>query len=859
MKKAIFFTLYLLITLFAIGISGCNKMKTMENRRTTSFDEGWKFIKGDPSSAESPAFDDSKWRIVDLPHDWSIEDLPDQKEGSIMGPFSKTAAGQLSTGFTVGGTAWYRKNFTVDSADRDKIAYLQFDGVYMNSDVWINGKHIGNHPNGYTSFYYDITPYLNPSGQPNIAAVQVKNEGKNSRWYSGSGIYRHTWLTLVNPVHIGIWGVSATTPVVSEKSAEINITTTLANSGKENTQAILQVQIIDPLGKIVGSSKNKLILSLGQITELKQSISIKSPALWSVEKPMLYQAKVTAVVNKKEVDNLNTTFGIRTVTINAQTGFTLNGKSMELKGGCFHHDNGPLGSAAIDRAEERKIELLKKAGFNAIRCSHNPPSPYLLDVCDRLGMLVIDEFSDMWEKAKVSPEDYSKYFKSNWKQDLSSIVIRDRNHPSVIMWSIGNEIPESADTSGLRIANNLAAEVRRIDPTRAVTEAIVDFSALAMLASDDAQADSPPSGAPPAGDMPDFSALFKTGIDIAQHLAVLDAVGYNYAYQKYEIYHQKYPDRVVYGSETFPPNSLENWQMAEKFSYVIGNFTWTAMDYMGESGFGYPRLILEDSKVNKMMAIMSVFMNPDSWPIFNAYLGDLDLIGNPKPPYYYQHVVWRDSKIEMFVHRPIPAGRKELTSMWGFPDELQSWSWTGHEGEKLQVNVYTRSHLVKLELNGKIIGEQDVDENKSITATFEVPYEAGTLIARCFDNGRETACQTLRTVGAPASIRLTADRAKIRADRNDLSYVMAEIIDAEGNVIPYADDVIVNFEISGNGKIAATGNGNPTDLSSFQQPHKKSYQGKCLAIIRPEVTPGKIVIKAKSEGLKEYSLEIVTE
>jgi beta-galactosidase len=283
------------------------------------------------------------------------------------------------------------------------------------------------------------------------------------------------------------------------------------------------------------------------------------------------------------------------------------------------------------------------------------------------------------------------------------------------------------------------------------------------------------------------------------------------------------------------------------------------MDYMGESGFGYPRLILEDSKVNKMMAIMSVFMNPDSWPIFNAYLGDLDLIGNPKPPYYYQHVVWRDSKIEMFVHRPIPAGRKELTSMWGFPDELQSWSWTGHEGEKLQVNVYTRSHLVKLELNGKIIGEQDVDENKSITATFEVPYEAGTLIARCFDNGKETACQTLRTVGAPASIRLTADRAKIRADRNDLSYVMAEIIDAEGNVIPYADDVIVNFEISGNGKIAATGNGNPTDLSSFQQPHKKSYQGKCLAIIRPEVTPGKIVIKAKSEGLKEYSLEIVTE
>jgi beta-galactosidase len=596
------------------------------------------------------------------------------------------------------------------------------------------------------------------------------------------------------------------------------------------------------------------LVPAGKSVEIKQNILIDNPALWSVEKPVLYQAKVTVVVNKKEVDNLNTAFGIRTIKIDAQTGFILNGKSMELKGGCIHHDNGPLGSATIDRAEERKIELLKKAGFNAIRCSHNPPSPYLLDVCDRLGMLVIDEFSDMWEKAKVSPDDYSKYFKSNWKQDLSSIVIRDRNHPSVIMWSIGNEIPESADTSGLRIAKSLAAEVHRLDPTRFVTEAILDISALAgMFASDNA------ADAAPAGDMPDFAALFKTGIDIAQHMALLDVVGYNYTYQKYEADHNKYPDRVIYGSETYPPNSLENWQMGEKHPYVIGNFTWAAMDYMGESGFGYPRLISVDSKVNKMMAIMSVFMNPDSWPIFNAYLGDLDLIGNPKTPYYYQQVVWHESKVEMFVHRPIPAGKKELTSMWGFPDELKSWSWTGHEGEKLQVHVYTRSQLVKLELNGKIVGEQNVDENKSITATFEVPYEAGTLTARCFDNGRETSSQSIKTVGKPAAIRMIADRTNIKANKNDLSYIMTEIIDADGNVIPYADDIIVNFEISGNGEIAGVGNGNPVDLSSFQQPRKKTFQGKCLVIIHPEVTPGKIIIKAKSEGLKECSLEIEAE
>jgi beta-galactosidase len=300
--------------------------------------------------------------------------------------------------------------------------------------------------------------------------------------------------------------------------------------------------------------------------------------------------------------------------------------------------------------------------------------------------------------------------------------------------------------------------------------------------------------------------------------------------------------------------------MAEKLPYVIGNFKWTAMDYMGESGFGYPRLIPSDSKIIPGMniAAMMPFMNPDSWPLFNAYLGDLDLIGNPKPAYYYQHVVWNDSKVEMFVHKPLPAGKKELTSLWGFPDELRSWSWTGHEGEKLKVNVYTRSKLVKLELNGKIVGEQTVDDNKSVTATFEVPYEAGTITARCYNNGTETASQSIKTVGKPASVRLTADRQTINASRQDLSYIMAEIVDSEGNVIPYADDVEVKFEISGNGELAGVGNGNPTDMTSFKQPLKKTFQGKCLAIVRPYGVAGKIMLKASAEGLSESSVEILT-
>lgn len=344
-------------------------------------------------------------------------------------------------------------------------------------------------------------------------------------------------------------------------------------------------------------------------------------------------------------------------------------------------------------------------------------------------------------------------------------------------------------------------------------------------------------------------------------MALLDVVGYNYGHLKYVNNHKKYPERIMYTSEFNPPLSLENWQKVEELPYVIGNFSWTAMDYIGEAGTGVPRLVdiqSKDAKPDPMASIM-IFFNIDSWPMFVNYQGDIDLIGNPKVPYYYQHVVWRDIKSSMFVHRPIPEGKKEIVSRWGFPDELKSWNWEGHEGEKMQVHVYTRSKQVKLELNGKPVGELFVDESKSITATFEVPYEPGTLTARCFDNGLETSSETIKTVGKPAAIRLSADRSTIKADRNDLSYVMVEITDAEGNVIPNADNVLVNFEISGNGKIAGVGSGSPTDMSSFQQPRKKSWHGRCLVIVRPDVTQGEIVIKAKSEGLKESFLEIKAE
>jgi beta-galactosidase len=847
-----------LMTSMFFGLTSCSKQPTTDFiSRTVSFDDGWRFLKDSLSGAENPYFNDSNWRVLDVPHDWSIEDLPGQNGEDIIGPFDKSAIDRMSSGYLVGGTGWYRKSFTIKQEDKDKITYLQFDGVYMSSDVWLNGKHLGFHPYGYTPFYYNITSFLNPAGQANVVAVRVKNDGLNSRWYSGSGINRHVWLTLVDPVHIDIsGGIYITTPSVNENSADVKIVTTLENSGNKNENVVLRTELFDPSGKPAGTSSSSMTLTSGQKVELSQEIPINKPSLWSIDDPNLYNAKVSVLIDEKVVEKCEIPFGIRSIKIDAQNGLTINGKSFDMIGGCYHHDNGPLGAASIDRAEERKIEVLKKTGFNAIRTSHNPPSPSLLDACDRLGMVVIDEIFDMWENPKKE-KDYHLYFREWWHKDLESWIKRDRNHPSVIIWSIGNEIREAADTSGYRIATNLTTGIRRLDPTRAITEAMLGMGA---------------GSAPGRSRWDDFET----------HLELLDVVGYNYAYSRYESDHEKYPNRIMVGTETNPPFALENYKLVEKLPYVIGYFVWTATDNIGEAGVGMPQL-RDVGEVNNQRPSNAPagprpagqqgapapnvagppanipgggFFRRDTWPVYTNYQGDIDLIGNRKVPSYYQYVVWSKSKVEMFVHRPIPEGKKEVTSRWGFPDELKSWNWPGYEGKKFQVHVYTRCQQVKLELNGKIVGEQIVDPEKSITATFEVPYEPGTLVAHCFDNGKETASQALKTTGKSAAIRLVADRTKIRADRNDLSYVRAEIIDSKGNIVPDADDLVVNFEVTGNGKVAGVGSGNPRDMSSFQQPRKKAYQGICLAIIRPETTPGKISVRASAEGLKEAFLVI---
>ncbi len=805
-----------LITLFLFTIVGLTNIHAQ--RIHTRFDASWKFHRGDVSNAENINFNDKSWRTLDLPHDWSIEDLPNQSD-SVIGPFSEKSVGATATGYTVGGIGWYRKHFQLNNTANKEVT-IYFDGVYMNSDVYINGHHLGNHPYGYTPFTYNITPYLKNNGE-NVIAVRVRNEGRNSRWYSGSGIYRHVWMTVTPKLHLAQWGVYITTPEVNEKAATIKVNSKIVNQNAGEQKTMLRTIIFDKTNKKIAENEKEISVeginsSNPGTGELLQTFKVTDPHLWSPDDPYLYHAVSELIENNKVIDRVTNNFGIRSIDISADKGFLLNGKRILLRGGCVHHDDGPLGAATIDAAEIRKVHLLKSYGFNAVRTSHNPPSQQFLDACDSIGIIVMDEAFDQWERPK-NPQDYHLYFDTSWQKDIASIVQRDRNHPAVVFWSIGNEINERADSSGLVIAKKLRDEVKSFDNTRPVTEAICSFW--------------------------DHRG-YKWDTSAAAY-ALLDVGGYNYLWKTYESDHEKYPERIMMGTESYPMEAFENWQQVKEHPYVIGDFVWTAMDYIGETGIGHTSL---DRTAQYQL---------QKFPWFNSWCGDIDLIGGKKPQLYYRDVVWGLSKMEMLVHKPIPDGHKEAVSGWGWPDEVHSYTFPGDEGKTMQVHVYTSYPEVRLELNGKTIGEQTVSDATKLTATFNINYEPGELKAIALKDGSPVDSVILQTAGKPMRIKLSADRNKIKANRNDLSYVTAEVVDAKGNVVP--DAIIpLQFNIEGAGKIIATANANPSDMESFQQPKHKTFRGKCLIIVQPKGKAGSIRLKATGEGLKSGEVVINT-
>lgn len=810
-----------LLASFCLLILSTNLFSQINNRKIL-FDNNWLFTRDSVIGAEQPGFNDSKWRKISLPHDWSVEDLPNQIKDSIVGPFHKGAIGASATGFMVGGTGWYRKKFVTEKLMENKngkTVSILFDAVYMNADVWINGTHLGNHPYGYTGFAYELNAYLNPVGKENVIAVRVRNEGKNSRWYSGSGIYRHVWLLQSEKVHIVTDGIYITTPMIEKSKAIVRIQTLVKNEDiNRNLPISVTTSIVAPNGKLFQSGIQKISIQKSSIDSCFQNIEVAMPALWSVENPQRYQAITEIKQGDRIIDKAITQFGIRSLEFSATQGFLLNGKKILLKGGCIHHDNGPLGAAVYARAEERKIQLLKKNGFNAIRTSHNPPSPELLEACDRLGMLVMDEAFDIWELGK-NPNDYHLYFKDWWQKDIDAWIMRDRNHPSIIMWSIGNEIPERVDSAGLVITKKLSARVKDLDPTRPVTEAINSF-----------------------WDHPGYQ-WNKT----IPAFAILGVGGYNYQFTEYEKDHAIAANRIMVGTESFPNQALENWNKVESLPYVIGDFVWTAMDYLGEASIGHATTTA--GKVNPF----DLFLG---WPWFNAWCGDLDLIGNKKAQSYYRDIIWRQSPIAMAVHRPIPAGMKEWVDLWGWEDELQSWTWPGQENKQMQVRVFSRAPIVRLKLNGKIIEEKKIESGK-ITAEFTLNYQPGKLTAVNVIDNKETDLIEFKTADTPAAIRLVADRSRIQSTKNDLSYVMVELIDQKGQVVPNTE-IPIQFSISGVGEIAAVGSANPKEMASFQQPTRKTYDGRCLVIVKSIGKQGTIQLKASSKGLRAAEIQIQT-
>ncbi len=815
MKLTFYFSLF-----YVLLFISCTKQE-QQLTREVRFNDGWKFIRADVENAQLSEFNDETWRTLDLPHDYSIEDLPEKEGVKQIGPFSEESVGGPATGHVVGGTAWYRKHFTLNKKEEGKRIKILFDGVYMNADVWLNGKHLGNHPYGYTAFSYDLTEFLNPAGQENVLAVQVKNEGKNSRWYSGSGIYRNVTLIMENPFHVDLWGVYITTPEVSAEKATVAVDVKLVNESSEDKDFTMKMKFFDPDGKEVAHFSDNKQLAAGADFVYDQTFEIADYNLWSVETPNLYSLVVQLWDQNIVLDETTQKFGIRTTEFSPEKGFLLNGENVLLKGGCMHHDNGPLGSAAFETAEYRRVKIMKENGFNAIRTAHNPPSKEFLDACDELGMLVLDESFDQWQRPK-NPEDYNLYFDEWWERDLESMVLRDRNHPSIIIWSIGNEINERADSSGLVIAKNLRAKILTMDDTRPVTQAVCHF-----------------------WDHPGW-----TWENTAPTFAQMDVHGYNYTWNQYESDHEKYPERIIIGTESFPKDAFDNWQQVEKYPYVIGDFVWTGWDYLGESGIGHTNLDNEG------------FTFTPPWPWYNAYCGDISILGYKKPQMFYRDVVWHNSDLEMLVHAPIPEGRKEVVSMWGWPEEWKSWNWEGNEGKLLQVSVYSSCDQVRLELNGQVIGTKDIVKenskvtqmdnpfaqrnNNALTATFEVPYQAGELVAIGLNNGKEVVRQSLKTAGKSAALKISAE--EVKPGENDLIYFNVEVVDEEGNLVPNSV-VPVDFEIQG-AALQAVENGNPTDMKSFQQPHVSTFRGRCQLIVRPEKGAGEILVSAKSEGLE---------
>jgi len=815
-----------LLSLFLISTALLASAATPEvkasSERRISFNDGWRFLKGATDGAEKPDFDDSQWREVRLPHDWAIEGPFDPKLNPHTGALP------------IFGTGWYRKMFTVSDDLKRRYLTIEFDGAMSNAHVWLNGEEIGQRPYGYISFAFDLTPHLRFGGQRNVLAVRLTPEDHSSRWYPGAGIYRNVWLTTTGPVHVGHWGTYITTPDVTNAKATVVIKTEVRNRLSQAASVTLRTSILDASGRKVTQADSTSPVSGDSTQAFTTSLSLTSPHRWDVDDAYLYTAISEVVERDRVVDRYLTPFGVRTIQFDKQKGFLLNGRYMKLHGVCNHHDLGALGAAVNRRATERQLQIMKAGGVNAIRTSHNPPSPELLEYADRLGLVVMDEAFDMWRIPKV-PNGYSKYFDEWSERDVRDMVRRDRNHPSIILWSIGNEVPEQGRPDGSEQARRLTKFFHEEDPTRPTTSAFNSWQAAIRNKLTD-EVDIPGFNYQPmhyAEIMKDHPNWIIFGSETAS--CVSSRGTYHLPIEKY----QKHPSLQLSSYDIIAPPWAYcpdvEFHYQDLYSSVLGEFVWTGFDYIGEPTPYFDRHATEAD-----------------WPARSSYFGMVDLAGFPKDRYYLYESVW-SAKPRVHV--------------------LPHWNWEGREGQNIPVMVYSNADEVELFLNGKSLGrkkrfsepvELPVGPNASADGKFvskyrlmwQVPYTPGTLKAIAYQNGKQSAEDESRTAGPPAKVELVPDRNVIQADGDDLSFVTVRIEDKDGNLCPMADN-LVHFDVSGPGSIAGVDNGNAATTEPFQADHRKAFNGLALLIVRSRSgQPGPIEVAATSESLKESKATI---
>ncbi len=803
MKKNICIRAKALFCLLFVCIFSIFAQNNQERKQL--FDYDWKFFLGDTATAKQKEFNDASWRNLDLPHDWSIE-------GKISPKNPTKGAG----GYFPAGIGWYRKTFQAPAEWKGKSVSVYFEGVYMNSEVFINGKSLGVHPYGYSSFLYDLSSSLD-YGKANVIAVRVDNSKYvNSRWYSGSGIYRHVWMQVADPVHVAHWGVAVTTLDATSKKATVQVKTIVKNETAIPQSIIVKTTLWNKTGNVSGRKSIKVELPANSQKDVFQAIQVANPFLWSPESPDLYQAQIQLISGDKIIDDSKTGIGIRTIKFSAENGFQLNGKIVKINGGCVHHENGCLGSAAFDCAEERKIELLKTGGFNAVRTSHNPPSEAFLSACDRLGLLVMDESFDCWKIGK-NTNDYSVYFNQWWERDLQAMVFRDRNHPSIIMWSIGNEIPERGKPEAVKTATMLIDALKKMDNTRPITSAIVEKG--------------------------------KDWTIMDSLMAVHDVAGYNYHLYSAPDDHKRVPSRMIVHTESYPKDAFVNWKLGKNNNYVLGDFVWTAIDYLGESGIGRYYYSGEVPGEN---------WDNDMFPIHAAYCGDIDLIGQRKPISHYRSMLYNgNEKIYMAVREPATEPLEIKETWWSVYPTWESWTWPGFEGRNINVEVYSKYPKVRLYQDNKLVGEQTTARDQQFKATFPVSYSAGQLKAVGVENGKEMESTILQTASDAAKIKLTADRKEILANGQDLSFVTVEITDKDGIIQPNAANRL-HFKIDGPGVIAGVDNANIKDTDPYVGNSRKAWKGRALVVIKSTHGAGEIKLTVTSADLAEAAIKINT-